>query len=122
MGQARDEEPEKGDQRNLIPGEADFRNSSEDKEKRSSEGGSVRAETLERSESRAKTELVKGDEDKERAAKTSKKFVDEDSRSPEYRSDEWRMKHFKVSACNVTGCSRPSVPLRSRHIITLYWY
>lgn len=30
------------------------------------------------------------------AAKGSKKYVDEDSKSPEYRSDEWRMKNFKV--------------------------
>ena len=30
------------------------------------------------------------------ASKGSKKFVDEDSKSPEYRSDEWRMKNFKV--------------------------
>lgn len=28
--------------------------------------------------------------------KGSKKYVDEDSRSPEYRSDEWRIKNFKV--------------------------
>ena len=35
--------------------------------------------------------------ERQTSLKTSKKFVDEDSRSPEYRSDDWRMKHFKVS-------------------------
>lgn len=30
------------------------------------------------------------------AGKTSKRFVDEDSKSPEYRSDTWRMANFKV--------------------------
>lgn len=31
------------------------------------------------------------------AAKGSKKYVDEDSKRSEYRSDEWRMKNFKAS-------------------------
>lgn len=56
-------------------------------------GESVRESTAVESES------LRNEDEKERQAslKTSKKFVDEDSRSPEYRSDEWRMKHFKAS-------------------------
>lgn len=42
------------------------------------------------------------------AAKGSKKFVDEDSRSPEYRSDEWRMENFKVRQLSFQFLSSPS--------------
>ncbi len=49
------------------------------------------------------------------ASKGSKKFVDEDSKSPEYRSDDWRMKNFKVRRWKPLGhCS--FVPGSQAHI------